>query len=106
VTIATNEDFAKSHPDIVRDYLKAYKNALEYVHAHPEVWNEYAASIKMTNPAERTLLREKMEPNLVEHWDAAQIALQNDYLNLVHNIIGESVVKVVPTDLIRNEYAP
>jgi ABC-type nitrate/sulfonate/bicarbonate transport system substrate-binding protein len=106
VTIATNEEFAKTHPDIVRGYLKAYKDALEYVHGHPEVWDEYAASIKMDDPVQRKLLREKMEPNLVENWDADQIALQNDYLKLVHNIIGDSVLKVVPSDLIRNDYAP
>jgi NitT/TauT family transport system substrate-binding protein len=106
VTVATNEEFAKTHPDIVRDYLKAYKNTLLYIHAHPEVWDEYAASIQMNNPQERTLLRDKMGPNLVETWDAGQIALQNDYLQLVHNIIGDSVVKVVPTDLIRNDYIP
>src|SRR5215510_10266502 len=106
VTIATNEEFAKAHPDIVRDYLKAYKNGLQYVHTHPEVWDEYAASIKIDDPAERALLRQKMEPNLVESWDSEQIALQNDYLKLVHNIIGDSVVKTVPADLIRNDYIP
>jgi NitT/TauT family transport system substrate-binding protein len=106
VVVATNEEFAKTHPDIVRDYLKAYKNGLQYVHDHPEVWDEYASSIKMDNPSERALLREKMAPNLVEHWDADQIALQNDYLKLVHSIIGDSVLKVVPTDLIRNDYTP
>ena len=106
VTVATNEEFAKTHPDIVRDYLKAYKNTLLYIHAHPEVWDEYAASIQMNDPRERTLLRDKMGANLVETWDAGQIALQNDYLQLVHNIIGDSVVKVVPTDLIRNDYIP
>src|SRR5262249_6098382 len=106
VTVATNEEFAKTHGDVVRDYLKAYKGALQYVHAHPEVWDEYAASIKMDNSAERALLREKMGPNLVDQWDAEQIALQNDYLKLVHNIIGESVLKVVPADLIRNDYTP
>jgi NitT/TauT family transport system substrate-binding protein len=106
VTIATNEEFARTHPGIVRDYLKAYKDALQYVHDHPEVWDEYAASIKMDNPAERALLREKMQPNLVGQWDAEQIALQNDYLRLVHNIIGDSVLKAVPADLIRNDYTP
>ena len=106
VTVATNEEFANTHGDIVRDYLKAYKNTLQYIHAHPEVWDEYAASIKMDNPAERALLRQKMGSNLVENWDADQIALQNDYLKLVHNIIGDSVLKVVPQDLIRNDFIP
>jgi ABC-type nitrate/sulfonate/bicarbonate transport system substrate-binding protein len=106
VTVATNEEFAKTHPDIVRDYLKAYKATLEYIRAHPEVWDEYAQSIKMDSPQERALLKEKMGANLVEKWDADQIAVQNDYLKLVHNIIGESVLRVVPEDLIRNEYNP
>jgi NitT/TauT family transport system substrate-binding protein len=106
VTVATNEEFAKTHGDIVRDYLKAYKTALEYIRAHPEVWDEYAASIKMDNPQERALLREKMGGNLVEKWDAEQIALQNEYLKLVHEIIGASVLKVVPQDLIRNDFNP
>jgi NitT/TauT family transport system substrate-binding protein len=106
VTVATNEEFAKTHADIVRDYLKAYQETLEYIRAHAEVWDEYAHSIKMDNPVERALLKEKMGPNLVEKWDADQIAVQNDYLKLVHNIIGESVLKVVPEDLIRNEYHP
>lgn len=106
VTVATNEEFARTHVDIVRDYVKAYDATLAYIRAHPEVWDEYAASIKMDNPAERALLREKMGSNLVEKWDADQIALQNDYLELVHSIIGESVLKVVPQDLIRNEFNP
>src|SRR5216117_360594 len=31
VTVATNEEFANYHGDIVRDYLKAYKNTLQYI---------------------------------------------------------------------------
>ncbi len=106
VTVATNEEFARAHGDIVRDYVKAYDQTLAYIRAHPEVWDEYAASIRMDDPQERALFREKMGANLVEKWDAEQIALQNDYLKLVHDIVGESVVKVIPQDLIRNEFNP
>jgi len=104
VTVATSEAFAKSHPDIVRDYLKAYDTTVEYIRTHPEVWDEYAESIKMENPDERALLQQKMAPNIVGKWDEEQIALQNDYLKLVHDMVGESVLKTVPTDLIRDEY--
>jgi NitT/TauT family transport system substrate-binding protein len=106
VTIATNEEFARSHPDIVRDYLKAYETTVDYVRTHPEVWDEYAKSINVEDPEERRLLQQKMAPNIVDKWDAEQIAVQKDYLNLVHEIVGDSVLKVVPADLIRNEYNP
>jgi len=47
-----------------------------------------------------------MAPNIVDKWDADQIAVQKDYLALVHEIVGDSVLKVVPNDLIRDEYNP
>jgi NitT/TauT family transport system substrate-binding protein len=106
VTVATSEQFARTNPDIVRDYLKAYEKTVEYIKAHPEVWNEYAESLKMEDPEERKLLQEKMAPNIVDKWDADQIAVQKDYLALVHEIVGDSVLKVVPNDLIRDEYNP
>ena len=106
VTIATNEEFARAHGDIVRDYVKAYEAGVEYVNSHPEVWNEYADSIQMTDPKQRALLQQKMGPNIVSKWDDQQIALQNDYLKLVHDIVGEDVVKTVPHDLIRDEFNP
>jgi NitT/TauT family transport system substrate-binding protein len=106
VTIVTNEAFAKDHSDIVRDYLKAYKATNEYIHAHPEVWDEYAASIMMNDPKERALLAAKMGPNIVEKWDAEQIAIQNDYLKLAHDSLGDTVLKTIPTDLMRNTFNP
>jgi NitT/TauT family transport system substrate-binding protein len=106
VTVVTNEAFAKDHADVVRDYLKAYKAATEYVHAHPEVWDEYASSIMMNDPKERALLAAKMGPNIVDKWDADQIATQNEYLKLVHEILGDNVLKTIPADLMRNTFNP
>jgi len=106
VTVATSETFARAHPDIVRDYLKAYDATVDYIQSHPEVWDEYAKSIHIEDPEERRLLQEKMAPNIIARWDAEQIAVQKDYLNLVHDIVGESVLKVVPNDLIRDAYNP
>ena len=60
----------------------------------------------MNDPKERTLLAAKMGPNIVENWDAGQIAIQNDYLKLVHDLLGDSVLKTIPADLIRNSYNP
>jgi NitT/TauT family transport system substrate-binding protein len=106
VTIATNEKFAKEHPDIVRDYLKAYEAAAAYIREHREVWAEYLKTIEVTNPKEVALFEEKMGPNIVSVWDKEQIAVQMDYLKLVHDIIGDSVVKTVPQDLIRDDFNP
>jgi len=106
VTIATSERFAKQHPDVVKDYLKAYKATLDYVRRHPEVWDEYAASIQIHDPEHRVLLRERMRPNIVEAWDEAQIAVQEKYLQLVQDIVGDAALASVPRDLMRRDFSP
>jgi len=106
VTIATNEAFASANPDVVSDYLAAYRAAIDYIRDNPGVWDEFADSIEMDSPASRAMLREKMGPNLIDTWDTEQVAVQNDYLRLVNEIIGESVLGVVPENLIRDEYSP
>jgi len=106
VTLVTNEAFARDHGDIVRDYMKAYKATTEFIHAHPGVWDEYGESIMMNDPKERTMLAEKMGSNIVEKWDSEQIAIQNEYLKLVHEILGDTVLRTIPTDLIRTTFNP
>ena len=106
VTIATNELFAKAHPDVVRDYLKAFEAAAVYIREHHEVWAEYLKTIEVTDPKEIALFEEKMGPNIVSVWDKEQIAVQKEYLKLVHDIIGDAVVKTIPEDLIRNDFNP
>ena len=106
VTLVTNEAFARDHGDIVRDYLKAFKATTAFIHEHPGVWDEYAESIMMNEPKERNLLAAKMGPNIVEKWDGEQIEIQNGYLKLVHEILGDDVLKTVPADLIRTSYNP
>ena len=106
VTLATNEEFATAHPDIVRDYLKAYQAAAAYIASHREVWAEYLRTIEVTDPKEVALFEEKMGPNIAAAWDAEQIAVQKDYLRLVHDIAGDNVLKTIPEDLIRDEFNP
>ena len=65
VTVATNEQFAKAIPDIVRDYLKAYEATIAYIRDITEVWAEYVKTIEVTDPKEVATFQEKMGPNIV-----------------------------------------
>jgi NitT/TauT family transport system substrate-binding protein len=106
VTVATNEQFAQAHADVVRDYMAAYSMTLDYIDSHPEVWDEYGPTINMSAPGELALLREMMGPNLTRQWDRDQIDVQNQFLQLVHDIMGPDVLAEIPPDLIRDDYRP
>ncbi len=106
VAVTTNEDFAATHRDVVTDFLRAYREAVAYVKANPDIWAEYGERIEMVDEAEVEILREKMTANLVGEWDAAQIETQQEYLELAFDVLGDSVVKSVPEGLIRDDFNP
>jgi ABC-type nitrate/sulfonate/bicarbonate transport system substrate-binding protein len=106
VTIATNDDFAKAHPDILKRYLSAYLDAVKYVRSHPEIWQDYAKRIKLTEPGAAAALRDNMGPRIVDKWDKEQIKAQQDFLEAAREILGPKVLREIPKGLITDAYNP
>ena len=106
VTIATNEDFAKAHPDILKRYLMAYLDAVKYVHGHPQIWQDYAKRIKLTEPGAAEALRDNMGPRIIDKWDNQQIKVEQDFLEAAREILGPKVLKEIPKGLFTDAYNP
>ena len=106
VMVSTSEQFAREHPDIIRDFLRAYEDALQFSKENADVWARYGKTIGMTSDAEISLLREKMSANLIENWDAEQIATQQQYLEFVQSVLGERVFGAIPEGLLRDDFNP
>ena len=106
VTIATNDEFAKAHPDILKRYLTAYLAAVKYVRAHPEIWQDYAKRIKLTEPGAAEALRDNMGPRIVDKWDKEQIKAELDFLEAAREILGPKVLKEIPKGLFTDAYNP
>ena len=104
--VSTSEQFASAHPEIITDFLRAYEDALQFSKENADVWARYGRTIGMTSDAEIALLREKMSANLIEHWDADQIATQEEYLQFVQSVLGERVFEAIPEDLMRDDFNP
>ena len=106
VTIATNDDFARAHPDILKRFLRAYGDAVKYVRSHPDIWEEYAKQIRLTEPGAAAALKDHMGPRIIEKWDAEQIKAQHDFLEVARDILGPKVLKEIPKGLITDAYNP
>jgi NitT/TauT family transport system substrate-binding protein len=106
VMVSTSEQFAREHPDIIKDFLRAYEDALQFSKNNPEVWAAYGKTVGMTAEPEIALLREKMSANLIERWDEEQIATQQEYLRFVQSVLGERVFGAIPEGLMRDDFNP
>ena len=106
VMVSTSEQFARAHPEIITDFLRAYEDALQFSKENADVWARYGRTIGMTSETEINLLREKMSANLIENWDAEQIATQQEYLEFVQSVLGERVFSAIPEGLLRDDFNP
>jgi len=106
VTVATNEEFARSHPDLLKRYLAAYVEAVRYIRTHREVWESYGATIGITSKEVVAELQKAWGPRILEKWDRQQMEVQRDFLEVVKEILGPKVLKAVPEGLMTDAYNP
>ncbi len=106
VAIATNEPFASAHRDLVTGFVQAYRDAVQFAREDQGVWTAYGKSVGIQSEAGIATLRAKMMPNLVERWDAEQIAAERQFLVFAHSVLGEQVFKTYPEGLIRDDFNP
>ena len=79
---------------------------MKYVRSHPDIWEEYAKQIRLTEPGAAAALRDHMGPRIIEKWDAEQIKAQHDFLEVARDILGPKVLKEIPKGLITDAYNP
>ncbi len=106
VTVTTNEQFAAARGDLLRDFLKAHRDAVAIARRDDTIWARYGETIGMTDDAAVATLETSMRANLVDRWDAEQIAIQEEYLAFARSIVGDSVFGPPSDGLIRNDFVP
>ena len=106
VTVSTSEKFATEHPEIVKGFIRAFRDAVNFSKNDSEIWARYGATIGMNSEDEIDLLQQKMTQNTIQSWDSEQIETQNQYLRLVQSVLGDRVLSVIPEGLIRNDFNP
>ncbi len=106
VTLSTNGEFARAHPDLLKRYVMAYVDAVRYIHTHSDVWKRYGQSIGVTDKEEVAALQKAWGPRLLDKWDRNQMEVQRDFLEEVKEILGPKVLKTIPEGLMTDAYNP
>jgi ABC-type nitrate/sulfonate/bicarbonate transport system substrate-binding protein len=106
VSMDTTEAFAKANPDIIRDFIRAYRDAVRIVRQRSDVWEGYAKSLGIATPEGIALLRERVSPRIVDVWDKKQMEVQTQFLELLLEVLGDKFLKAVPAGLMTDAYNP
>lgn len=108
VSINMNETWAKANADVARRFVAAYKESLEYLKTHTDVWPDLAKQMGIKTESGAKLLRERTVGSLLTQWDKKFIDEQYRYAAEVLKVFGEAegMPKQIPDGTFDLSYAP
>ena len=106
VSMDTTEAFAKANPEIIRDFIRAYREAVRLTRERADLWEEYGKSLGITSREGIALLRERVGPRILDVWDKRQMETQNQFLEFMIDVLGEKFLKAIPAGLMTDAYNP
>ena len=86
VAITTNERFIAKHPQAVRGFVAAYKEAVNYINQHPEVWNDFAKLVGINNEAGRTMLQKALTGRYLTTWNQQSLETLRNFTSEVQEL--------------------
>ncbi len=104
--IAAMEPFAKEHPAVVTNFIRAYIEAVKYMRTNDQIWQDFAKELKIDTPEGVKLLMDRTRNGFFTEWDDKMVAAHKRFAKAAIDIIGPDFLPSVPDDAFTTEYVP
>ena len=102
--IHVDDSFARTYPDTVKRYLRAYSEAVDYINKNPAAtYQSYKDSFKITDEADFQLLLKNLSDILTTKWDDKVIGSIKEYMRIA---VEEKLMPRVADELFSKDFAP
>jgi len=106
VMVTSTESYAKGHGDVLRKYSAAMVEGIDYVLKTPSVWQDYANSVKVTDPGAGAQYQKLLGGAFITTWDTATIKVQSEFITQLIDVIGtKGLAEKVPDGLFTTAYS-
>jgi NitT/TauT family transport system substrate-binding protein len=102
---STNDDFMRTEPEALKNFTRAWLEAVEYVKSHPEVFETYGKKYGL-EPAAIALLRERVIADYTTTWNDATIASLRRFAELANEVMGSGYLDKVPPEAFSTRFDP
>lgn len=105
VMVTTTEGFAKDNAQVLKAFNAALAESVTYVQNTPKIWDDYVASIKMTDSGAAALWQQMAGGAYLGTWNGQAAADETKFLQQVRDIVGvEKTFKDVPSGTFSTDY--
>jgi ABC-type nitrate/sulfonate/bicarbonate transport system substrate-binding protein len=102
---STNDDFMKAEPEALKNFTKAWLEALDYVKTHPEVFEVYGKKYSLDAKA-IALLRERVLADYTTTWNDDTIASLRRFGEMANSVMGGGYLDTVPDAAFSTKFDP
>ena len=102
---STNDDFIAAQPEALKNFTRAWLEAIEYVKTHPEVFDAYGKKYQL-EPAAIALLRDRVIADYTTKWDDATIESLKRFAAMANEVMGVGYLDTVPAAAFSTKFDP
>lgn len=102
---STNDDFMKAEPEALKNFTRAWLEAIDYVKSYPEVFEAYGKKYHL-EPKAVALLRERVLADYTTTRNEERIATLRRFGQMVNEVMGDGYLDTVPAAAFSTRFDP
>lgn len=102
---STSDDFIAAQPEAIKNFTRAWLEAIEYIKKNPEVFEAYGKKYQL-EPAAIALLRDRVIADYTTKWDDATIESLKPFATMANEVMSGGYLDTVPAAAFSTKFDP
>ena len=106
VTVVTNEEYANKNPEAITNFIKTYREAVNYMKTNDEIWVELANSVGIETKEGVKLIKERLGYLFITEWDDKVINAHREFAKREIQVMGPEYLPYFPDGVLTTKFLP
>jgi NitT/TauT family transport system substrate-binding protein len=106
VTVVTNEEYANKNPEAVTNFIRAYREAVNYMKTNDEIWVELAKSVDVETKEGVKILKDRLSYLFITEWDNKVISAHKEFAKREIRVMGPEYLPYFPDGIMTTKFLP
>lgn len=106
IVYGTNDDVIKRSPDVLTAFNRAWIESVQWVQAHPEIFQDFGKKLGFDSDEGIRLLRERVLKDYILRWDEKFIDSLSAFGRMANEVMGKGFLDRIPPEAFTTRFVP